>query len=168
MPKCKNEFKKYKEYTIMRIKSKGIYYNVKIDNEDVSKVMSVGSWTLHLGKYAVHNTTKKGKVKHLFLHHFVLGIDKPNRDYPVDHINRNKLDNRKSNLRQTTARENALNREYQKEYRNIYISNCKVKGKIYKYFRVEVTKKGVKYSNMFNNILKAIKYRDKILKDLEV
>lgn len=46
--------------------------------------------------------------KNLKLHHFILG-KKPNKGYDVDHINRNRLDNRISNLRIVTRSENLRN-----------------------------------------------------------
>jgi hypothetical protein len=48
-----------------------------------------------------------GKV--ISLHHFILG--KPEKGYVVDHINKNKLDNRRENLRFATLKLNAHNRD---------------------------------------------------------
>lgn len=52
---------------------------------------------------------RNGNVK---MHRFILGLKKG--DSSVDHINRNGLDNRKSNLRFATQRENVWNRGKQK------------------------------------------------------
>jgi hypothetical protein len=65
-------------------------------------------WSINLAGYAqarVNGTTK-------LLHHLIMG--KPKKPYVTDHINRNKLDNRRVNLRFVTERENALNKRYAK------------------------------------------------------
>ena len=45
------------------------------------------------------------------MHRFVM--DYYDKDMVVDHINRNKLDNRKANLRTSTRRENTINKSVQ-------------------------------------------------------
>lgn len=55
----------------------------------------------HYG-YAVGSTNGK----HIKLHQLIIG---KKRGYDIDHINRDKLDNRASNLRHTSHRDNALN-----------------------------------------------------------
>jgi hypothetical protein len=59
-------------------------------------------WYLATAGYAVTDTEKK-----MFLHHFVIGH--PEKPYEVDHINRNRLDNRKVNLRFVTSTQNNIN-----------------------------------------------------------
>jgi len=170
-PLIDNKYIKHKDYTSLIVYYKGNKLIGKIDTEDLNKVKEVGHWTVHQGKYIVHNYNDNGKTKHLFLHYLIMN-NTPNRKLPIDHINRDKLDNRKSNLRICTARENSLNRGYKKQHRNIYPIKQKIKGKVYNYFRVEITKDNIKYSSIFNNINKAIQYRDTVLqniyKDLEV
>lgn len=63
-------------------------------------------WSKSKNGYAQANIN--GKVT--LLHHMVVG--KPSKPLVTDHINRNKLDNRKVNLRFVTERENALNKRY--------------------------------------------------------
>ena len=88
-------------------------YDVLIDEEDYDKVMSI-TWTAsiidrdHPHIYFRCFTRKNGKfgIKY-FLHRMLINAPK---DMHVDHINRNTLDNRKSNLRLCTFTENMRNR----------------------------------------------------------
>lgn len=57
--------------------------------------------------YAKRHTTISGVEKTIYMHR---ELTKPDAGYEVDHINRNKLDNRRPNLRQVTRRENMINR----------------------------------------------------------
>lgn len=72
-----------------------------IVDDDLFNVLSLQKWCLG----------KKGYVRAgtAMLHHAVIG--KPPEGMVVDHVNRNKLDNRSSNLRFATVSENALNWE---------------------------------------------------------
>lgn len=74
-----------------------------IDLEDLEKVKE-HKWYLAQWGYV------KTKWKlNIFLHHFVLSIT-PEKGVEVDHINQNKLDHRKINLRMATHNQNAHNR----------------------------------------------------------
>ena len=74
----------------------------KIDLEDVEKCAQY-KWSFSNGGYIV-----RMKPTLLFLHRFILDCN--NNEQEVDHINRDKLDNRKSNLRTCTAFENSRNK----------------------------------------------------------
>lgn len=98
----------------MEIDIKG--YKVLIDDEDYEKVSSK-TWCVrvdgHNGDriYFLNGIRDKvtHKQEHIRLHRFIMGcIAKDGK--VVDHINRNTLDNRKSNLRLVTIGENILNR----------------------------------------------------------
>ena len=69
-----------------------------IDAEDVGVTKT--NWNLGVRGYPV---TGKGVT----LHHAIMG--KPKKGMVYDHINRNKLDNRKSNLRLVSVRQNVIN-----------------------------------------------------------
>lgn len=76
-----------------------------IDNEDYERVSSK-SWWLSGKGYATGKT--KGKV--VFLHRFIMN---PPEDMQCDHINGDKLDNRRCNLRVVTHTQNMRNRKVQ-------------------------------------------------------
>lgn len=71
-----------------------------IDLEDVEKCKKY-KWTLKTDSDYVCNLTKIG-----YLHRFIINCPK---DMVVDHINGNRLDNRKENLRICTNQENRFN-----------------------------------------------------------
>lgn len=52
---------------------------------------------------------KNGRQEFIYMHHEIIG--KPSQGMEVDHKNRNKLDNRRGNLRFLTISENRHNRE---------------------------------------------------------
>ena len=75
-----------------------------IDLEDVGKV-SKYKWCCTRSGYAVC------RELNVFMHRFVM--DYHDKDNVVDHINRNRLDNRKANLRTSTHQENTINKSVQ-------------------------------------------------------
>lgn len=84
---------------------RGLY--ALIDDEDYALFSQV-SWALNNFGYAIHHTTVKGKSKSYLMHRAIM---KAPKGIQVDHINGNKLDNRKSNLRfcnQSQNRQNSL------------------------------------------------------------
>lgn len=78
-----------------------------VDDEDYDMLTQYG-WYAHRSsgdkRYYAHATINS---KTLSMHRFLLGL--PPHKPMVDHINNNGLDNRKSNLRTVTARQNAMN-----------------------------------------------------------
>ena len=69
-----------------------------IDLEDINKI-SVIKWSISPSGYV--------QTSNLFLHRVILNAPE---EYVVDHINHNKLDNRKQNLRLCTVQQNNFNR----------------------------------------------------------
>ncbi len=118
--------------------SDGIH-NVLIDDEDFED-LSKYSWYLHTG-YAGRNARKieisTGSSKIVFMHRSIMN---PDRILQVDHINRNRLDNRKENLRVVTNLEN---------HRNLPLSSHNKSG----YRGVSWSKKRLKWRvTIFNNL----------------
>ena len=68
-----------------------------IDKADKPLIEKVGSWCMDSGGYVMNGSIKTA------MHRFLLGRKK---GLEIDHINGNKLDNRRSNLRFVTHREN--------------------------------------------------------------
>lgn len=82
------------------------------DLDDYEKVKYYGSWRIDKQGYVRTEFRVNGKRKHIKLHNLVMGII-PTRNKIVDHISRNKRDNRKRNLRIVTKQQNALNSKIQ-------------------------------------------------------
>ena len=74
-----------------------------IDTDQLTRVL-LCNWYIDNKGYV---RTASRRFHRIYLHRFILGVDKQ-----VDHINRIKTDNRKSNLRLCTSEENNRNRIY--------------------------------------------------------
>lgn len=80
-----------------------------VDDDDFEKLNLMGQWLLHqnkTNKYAVLAGHNK-----LAMHNVILP---PPIGLEVDHINRNGLDNQKSNLRHATRSQNNMNKDLNK------------------------------------------------------
>ncbi|WP_297991962.1 HNH endonuclease [uncultured Clostridium sp.] len=79
---------------------------VKIDNDDLEKCSKL-TWHYAKNKDSKYIQTRvKGKM--IKLHRYIMNID--NSNLLVDHISRDTLDNRKSNLRICTYQQNSFNK----------------------------------------------------------
>lgn len=76
-----------------------------IDIEDI-EVANKNPWYVNGNGYLFHRQKPSGEP--MYLHREVLGLTS-NDERVVDHINHNKLDNRKCNLRAVTQSENCMN-----------------------------------------------------------
>lgn len=74
-----------------------------VDDDDFEHVNAI-KWYCTSNGYAAH---KNGR-KYVLMHRFIMGVEKLDE---IDHINRDKLDNRKNNLRIAPRRINLLNRK---------------------------------------------------------
>ncbi|MFV0916059.1 HNH endonuclease [Ralstonia nicotianae] len=80
-----------------------------VDDADY-EVLSRHKWYFHRSGYAVRNVKEDdGKNYSLFMHRQIMGLEKKSI-LVADHINQNKLDNRRCNLRICTRQDNSRNR----------------------------------------------------------
>ena len=80
---------------------------------DVDDMKRVNEYYWHIGKEGYAISTQRNNEDTLRLHNFIMNFS-PSPKLYVDHINRKKLDCRKSNLRIVTAQQNAMNKSRQK------------------------------------------------------
>ena len=102
--------------------------------------------------------------------HRLLGltyIPNPENKLCIDHIDRNRLNNKLSNLRWVTKQENSENRSLQKNNisreQNINKKICKTKYGDYTYYRFKIKRNGVIHSKPFKTLEEAVAYRDDYL-----
>ena len=81
-----------------------------VDDEDYDKVIAFGKWYENDAGYAVKKTRIKGKNVSIRMHVLINNTPR-HKGYHTDHINGNRLDNRKSNLRTASAQLNAWNKK---------------------------------------------------------
>lgn len=79
----------------------------RVDAEDYAQLAAMGRWSLSNKGYALHWTTLNGQRKALYMHRIIMNAPP---DLQVDHINHNRLDNRRENLRFATRSENNASR----------------------------------------------------------
>ncbi len=117
---------KNKEFYIMHIKD-DIYTKFSIKDKD--KVFNFDgvrpTWYLNMNGYIAFTLRKETISKCIYLHQYILDVhfeDNSSLDKTVDHINRDKLDNRRENLRFASMNEQNLNKDKQKRQ----INACKL------------------------------------------
>lgn len=92
---------------------------VLMDKADEPLFLSM-RWHINDSGYVVWRGVKDGRKKTLRFHRMIAA---PQEGQVVDHINRNKLDNRRSNLRCVTQAENTRNREEVENAKGYYRSH---------------------------------------------
>jgi hypothetical protein len=77
-------------------------------DDDMYETLSKHNWWCNSDGYAIRIEYKNGRYyRQIFMHKEVLSVEK---GFQVDHINRNIIDNRRSNLRPATPSQNQVNR----------------------------------------------------------
>lgn len=113
----------------------------RIDDEDIE--ISLGKiWRISTKGYAATVVKTGNKSELVYFHRLVMGLT--SRDGKIiDHINRDKLDNRKANLRVCSFKENARNRGRRKNSKYPYkgIEKCSRTSSLY----ACLVKEGVRY-----------------------
>ena len=79
-----------------------------VDQRDVNNLLAMGKWTLHSEGYAYRWDRSSKPNKCLLMHRVIMDTPK---GMDTDHINGNKLDNRRHNLRIVSRSANSLNRK---------------------------------------------------------
>jgi len=129
-----------------------------VDDVDFEE-LNQWKWSLLQGKYAHRNA---GNGKWVRMHRYIMRVESGK---VVDHINRNGLDNRRSNLRICTQQQNSLNSSMKKNNRSGYKDIWWDRGRE-KWF-VQVMFRGKKYSvGRFNDLQDALLARDSCIQEL--
>ena len=122
-----------------------------IDIEDIEKVIEY-TWCQQSKGYVIGNNKDNNKI---LIHRFILNCPK---NKVVDHINLNKLDNRKSNLRICTMQENDFNKPILKNNTSNKTGVSFVKRNNCWRAYININKKQI-HLGYFKNIEEAIKVR---------
>jgi hypothetical protein len=95
---------------------KGI--EILVDDEDF-EYLNQWKWYATESGYAYRKTRKDGKYETIYMHKQISNVT---QGQMVDHINRNKLDNRKCNLRLATPYQNTINSPPRngRKYKGVY------------------------------------------------
>lgn len=150
-----NQYVLKNKYAELRITSKkyGIF-TVFIDIEDITRLKKYSWWVQDINKKSVAAVING---KNTYIHRFLMNCP---QGLVVDHINHNRADNRKKNLRVCTQKENM---------NNLY-PNCKGGKYIFKVgnkFRVQVPKNGKnKHLGMFSTLEEAQKVVKEYIENL--
>lgn len=147
-----NTYEKYNDYILLIINRDNEQYNVLIDIDDYDKIKKY-KWCISHDGYVVGTLENKKQVK---LHRYIMNC--PN-ELVVDHINHNKLDNRKSNLRIATVQENSMNQRKPKNNTSGYKNIRKVDNR----YEISVMVNGKRYYEYTLTLKQAIKTRDEML-----
>jgi len=128
-------------------------YTAIIDDEDYEKVKNI-KWHYALG-YAVCSIPKNGKRVTVSMHRTIMDIPD---GMEADHINRNKLDNRRGNLRTATRAQNNQNQALRKDNRYGFKGVWERKERNKFRVRIKVNKECFYFGTYYNIVDAALAY----------
>jgi len=118
---CKKTYSQLVRNKTFRCENCKPYYDFKVNGDAATGILPDGThFTIDVGlmdefsKYYWHLNSKgyiqrgNRNLPKMMLHWFAFGAERPTSGY-IDHINRDKLDNRSTNLRVVTSHQNNLN-----------------------------------------------------------
>jgi hypothetical protein len=88
-----------------------------VDDKDYDRLVTIGSWCLSFYGYAIHYRIHNGRRQVILMHRVIMSAPP---HLQVDHINRNKVDNQRENLRFATRSQNQANKGIQKNNTSHY------------------------------------------------
>jgi hypothetical protein len=118
-------------YLLIKGNKGDILAKVKIDSEDY-ELVNLYHWTINSKGYVFSiKTTKREKIKKILLHRLLCNLNSYEIEdgLVVDHLNHNRHDNRKQNLKVCTSSENGKNRIIKEK--SEFSSNIYRRGRIY-------------------------------------
>ena len=132
----------------------------KVDKEDF-ELLNQWKWSLTSNGYAKRVERKNGKQAQIYLHRFITNCPK---DKDIDHINRHKLDNRKSNLRQCVPQQDAGNMKHHGmyKYKGVTLSGGKRKKKWAA--QISIKRKNIHLGRFYTQEEAALAYNEAALK----
>lgn len=96
-PRQLNEIRDGDNHAVIIVRSKGERLSVLVDYDDLPALRKL-TWGVKNG-YAHNKHKEHGRFVSLYMHHLLLQRVGASDGMVIDHINRNQLDNRRSNLR---------------------------------------------------------------------
>ena len=128
-PRLTNEYEFHDDYVIGYDNNGRAFY---FDPEDYDRIKD-RYWRVDKRHGYVENFTDRVRIT---LHRFIMGVEK---GQIVDHLNHDKTDNRKMNLRIVTPLENAINRKRRADNTSGCPGVCYRKGRGRKHWRASIT-----------------------------
>lgn len=134
-----------------------------VDKEDFDIVSSL-KWWKSVNGYAIHQHGPHANPTCYRMHRFILGAVKGQM---LDHINRNKLDNRRCNLRLVSAGENVQNVAVKRNNSTGYRGITPIRDGNYRAYQAVIYKNGVRYfCGKHKDMIAAAKAYDKKAREL--